>query len=422
MEFLEIEGRASLDGTVKLSGAKNSILPLLAACLLTKGLSVFRNVPDLTDVSLACSILSELGVDYKRINDVIEVNVVDPSRQDIPRALMEGMRGSFIFLGSMLARYGRASVYMPGGCKLGTRPVDIHIDALGALGAHFETEHGCLTANIDGNCLKGADISLRMPSVGATENILLAAATAEGSTTITNAAREPEIVDLAQYLNSCGADITGAGQEVITVNGVGSLLRGAEHTVVSDRILAATLFSAAAITKSRIVVENVAAGDLDSIVDIYRECGVDFENYGKVIRVDGTSATQSISRVICAPHPGFPTDAGPLLAAMMCFGNGRSEIYDTVFENRFRCCEEFRKFGADTAVIGRSAIINKVCRDFESARVTAKDLRGGAALICVALGSVGVTTMCGLHHVDRGYSAIETMFSALGASVRRKRI
>ena len=421
MDILEIDGRAKLCGTARLCGAKNSILPLLAASLLTNGRSVFKNVPDLTDVSLACEILCETGVRYKRHSDVIEIEVENAPNCDVPRALMEGMRGSFIFLGSLLGRHGKAAVYMPGGCKLGLRPVDIHIDALGMLGAKFEIEHDRLVATVSGKRLKGAEINLRYPSVGATENILLAAVMADGTTTINNAAREPEITDLARYLNKCGADINNAGEATIVINGI-EALHGAGHTVIPDRILATTLFSAVAVTKSCITVENIDYDSMSSILNIYRQCGLDFTENGTTLHLDASSGIESCRKITCEPHPGFPTDAGPLLAAMMCFGNGKSEIYDTVFENRFGCCGEFAKFGADAAVVGRSAIINKVCKDFTAARVTARDLRGGAALICMALGSTGKSTISGLHHIDRGYSAIETMLTELGASVRRKRI
>ena len=421
LEILEIDGRAVLRGTAKLCGAKNSILPLLAASLLTDGRSVFRNVPNLTDVTLACEILAETGVQYKRYSDVIEIEVDNAPNSDVPRELMEGMRGSFIFLGSLLGRHGKAAVFMPGGCKLGLRPVDIHIDALGMLGAKFEIERDHFVATVPNKRLKGAEINLRYPSVGATENILLAAVTAEGTTKITNAAREPEITDLARYLNRCGADINNAGEATIIINGT-ETLHGAEHTVIPDRILATTLFSAAAITKSCITVENIDYDSMSSILKIYGQCGLKFKENGATLHVDASNGIESCRKITCDPHPGFPTDAGPLLAAMMCFGNGKSEIYDTVFENRFGCCCEFAKFGADAAVVGRSAIINKVCRDFTAARVTARDLRGGAALICMALGSTGTSTLSGLHHVDRGYSAIETTLSGLGASVRRKRI
>lgn len=421
MEFLEIVGPTHLRGSTKLCGAKNSILPLLAASLLTEGTSVFTNVPNLTDVALACAILKELGIVFHRDTDRIEIEGSQPSADGIPSDLMEGMRGSFIFLGSLLARNGCATVFTPGGCKLGTRPVDIHIAALSAMGATFATEGHRLTARIPSGKLQGAEIALRFPSVGATENVLLAAATAQGTTKIVNAAREPEIVDLAQYLNRCGADIRGAGERMIVINGVDGL-HGTEYRVVPDRILAATLFSAAAITHSAIELQDVSMQDLGAIISVYTACGLNIQSGVGGVLVDGSGEIRCIPRMVCAPHPGFPTDAGPLLAALLCLGNGKSEIYDTVFENRFQCSTEMQKLGADTAVVGRSIIINKVCKPLRGTHVTARDLRGGAALVNMALGSLGTTTLFGVEHIDRGYSAIEKTLRSLGARIHRKAI
>lgn len=421
MEYLEIDGRASLSGKVRLCGAKNSILPMLAASLLTEGTSVFRDVPMLTDVALACAILSELGSSYRWQGNALTVNSLSLSKNDIPREMMEGMRGSFIFLGALLARRGEAELYMPGGCKLGLRPVDIHIDALRAMGAQFKTEENRVIASVPAGRLAGAEITLRFPSVGATENILLAAATAHGVTVIRHAAREPEIVDLARYLNCCGADITGAGSHTVTIRGV-EWLHGCDFTVTPDRILAASLMSAAAVTGSGFVIENVAAKDIRAILDVYSACGLRIVEMGDALAVDGSGPVGGCRRVVCVPYPGFPTDVGPLLAATLCFGTGTSEIYDSVFENRFQCCAEFIKFGADASVVGRSAILHKKCRPFTAAHVTARDLRGGMALACMALGSEGTSLLFGVEHIDRGYQALEATLSSLGARVRRIKI
>lgn len=420
MEQLWVEGGATLKGRVRLMGAKNSILPLLAASVLCKGRCVFRSAPDLSDVRLAMRILGALGIPSDFSDGTVTTDGALSDRWEIPKNLMSGMRSSFMFLGPILARHGKAVVHSPGGCKLGLRPVDIHLNALGAMGARFDESGGCLRAELPDGRFHGATVELRYPSVGATENVLAAAATASGTTTVIGAAREPEIVDLARFLNRCGARIRGAGESVVTVEGV-EALSSCEHTVIPDRILAATLIAAAAATRSEILIDNIQTPMLGALADIYSELGVSLVQSGNGIRVGAGERPRAIPRVVCAPFPSFPTDAGPMLAAALCFANGSSEIYDSVFENRFSFAAQFRAMGAKTRVLGRSLYIEGGER-VPGGNVVAEDLRGGAALICLALASERGACLTGVEHIDRGYDKIENIFGALGAKIERRQI
>ena len=416
---LIIEGKAQLCGRVRLSGAKNSILPLLAATILCREPCRFTNVPDLSDVQLSLRILAALGAAGSFADGEAAVDACGAAGCEIPEPLMAGMRSSFMYLGPILARHGRAVVYAPGGCRLGARPVDIHLSALGAMGAKFDDSAGKLTATVPAGRLHGAVLRLRYPSVGATENILMAAATAAGTTTVIGAAREPEIYDLARFLNSCGARVRGAGESVITVEGV-ETLGGCTHSVIPDRILASTLISAAAATRSDILLDDLPLSLLGNAAEVYGEAGVRLEPHGNGLAVECSGGRpRAVPQVVCAPYPQFPTDAGPMFAALGCLAQGGGEIYDSVFENRFSFAEPFCSMGAEVRVLGRSLYYTGKKTIAGGAEVRAQDLRAGAALLCLALGSENGAVLSGVEHIDRGYDRIERIFSALGAKIRR---
>ncbi|MEG1418875.1 MAG: UDP-N-acetylglucosamine 1-carboxyvinyltransferase, partial [Oscillospiraceae bacterium] len=405
MDFLRVEGGRPLVGSVTLDGAKNSILPLLCASVLCDGRSVFTNVPNLSDVRLACDVLGSLGVSAELLDANITVRNDGIDSAEIPRELMSGMRGTFMFLGSILSRKGRAVVYNPGGCKLGLRPVDIHLDALRALGANFRFDGDRLSAELPNGRFCGGEVSLRFPSVGATENSIFAAVLAEGTTRISGAACEPEISDVASFLNECGARISGAGESVIEIEGVRELL-GGRHAVIPDRIAAATLLCATAVSRGDVTIDGAREHDVRAVVDTLRACGAHIVSSNASLRIQVEERLSGCGRVSCEPFPGFSTDAGPLLAAAMCFARGESEIYDSVFENRFSCADALRSLGADSRAVGRSIIIGGSAT-ISGGRATAGDLRGAAALVCVALGCEGVSVIEGIEHLDRGYAALE---------------
>lgn len=417
MEYIEIEGGRRLEGRATPNGAKNAILPLLCASVLCDGVSRFERAPELTDVKLACGVLESLGVRARYRDGVIETDNRGDIAKEISREQMGGMRGTLMFLAAMLARSGSAVVYRPGGCKLGRRPLDIHLNALCAMGARFECEDGCIRASLPSGRFHGADVRLRYPSVGATENALFASALAVGRTRIIGAAREPEICDVAGYLRACGADISGEGTDIITVRGVRSLT-GCRHTTSPDRIETATLIAAAAITRGEIELIGASERDLGAICSVFRRCGVDIECADDGLRVSARARLKACGAVECAPFPRFATDAGPLLAAMMCFAEGISAIRDRVFENRFSCAEQLARLGADIDAEGRTVSVRGKAT-LEGGTAQAGDLRGAAALVCAALGCEGKSRLYGVEHLDRGYASLEKTLASLGASARR---
>lgn len=418
MEYIAIEGGHKLKGRVEINGAKNAILPLLCASVLCDGVSNFTRVPELSDVRLACGVLESLGLAANFENGAITVINRGEIGREIPRELMGGMRGTFMFLGAMLARAKNAVVYLPGGCRLGLRPVDIHLDALRALGARFESEGGCITASLPRGRFAGNDVRLRFPSVGATENALFAAALANGRSRIIGAAREPEICDVARYLRSCGAKIEGEGSDIITVYGA-EALTGCAHETAPDRIEAATIIAATAVTHGETELVGACEADLGAAAEVFKKCGVQLDEIGSGLRVRARERLKCCGKVECAPFPRFATDIGPLLAAMMCFAEGKSEIRDRVFENRYGCSRGLRALGADINADGRSVSINGK-KSLSGGTASAGDLRGAAALVCTALGCVGVSKIYGTEHLDRGYAALERKLSSLGASARRE--
>ncbi|WP_197051380.1 UDP-N-acetylglucosamine 1-carboxyvinyltransferase [Caloranaerobacter azorensis] len=416
MAKIIVEKSPPLKGTVRISGAKNSALPIIAASLLSTGECILEDVPDLRDVDVICEVLSSLGSDVKRVSrEKLQINASIIDNFEAPYELMKKMRASFLVMGPLLARMGKARVSMPGGCAIGTRPIDLHLKGFKALGAEIEVGHGYVEASADK--LKGERIYLDFPSVGATENIMMAAALAEGETIIENAAQEPEIVDLANFLNKIGGDIKGAGTSTIKIKGVKTLY-GGRHQIIPDRIEAGTFMVAAAITKGDIIVENVVVDHVKSIIAKLKETGAEIIEDGDKIRVIGKKNIKSID-IKTMPYPGFPTDMQAQFMALMSVANGTSIIIETVFENRFMHVDELKRMGANIKIEGRSAIIQGTNK-LMGAPVKATDLRAGAALILSGLVAEGETEISNIFHIDRGYSNIEQKLSKLGAKIYRK--
>lgn len=410
-----IEGGCLLSGLATVHGAKNSVLPILAASILAKGESVIHNCPDLSDVNASIEILRHLGCQVRRDGDTVTVNAVSLSGRDVPDRLMREMRSSVIFLGAILGRTGEAVMSFPGGCELGPRPIDLHLAAIRALGAKIEERAGELCCT--GPHMTGCDITLSIPSVGATENAMLAACAAEGTTTITNAAREPEIVDLQNFLAAIGAHVRGAGSSVVTVEG-GRPLDGGEYTVMGDRIVAATYLTAAAAAGGDVEIVGADYRHLSTVTAALSEAGCEVKSDRERIRIVSRGLLAGIRPVRTAPYPGFPTDAQAPLMAALCKGAGTTVFVENIFESRYRHVDELMRMGADIKVEGRVAVVCGV-RSLHGATVKAADLRGGAALVVAALGAEGESTVTGLQHVDRGYHDLDGTLRGLGAHIRR---
>ena len=417
MDKLIVRGGNRLVGTVKTSGAKNAVLPIIAASILGETPSHLDEIPKLEDVRTICGVLKYLGV---KIDDSKEHELVlDTSRitaYEAPYELVRTMRASFVVLGPLLARMGHARISQPGGCAIGSRPIDLHLKGFEALGAKISQDHGFVEAYAP-NGLKGADIYLDFPSVGATENIMMAACLAEGTTTLENPAEEPEIVDLANYLNQMGARIRGAGTDVIRIEGV-KHMHGAEHTAIPDRIEAGTYMIAAAMTHGDVIIENVLAEHQKPLLAKLREAGVLIEEDIDRIHVACPGELKGVN-VKTLPYPGFPTDMQAQIMAMMTICQGRSTVMETVFENRFMHVVELNRMGASIATTGaRGAIIEGPAK-LTGCEVNASDLRAGAAMILAGLVAEGTTTIGNLHHIDRGYEDIVGKLKALGADIQR---
>lgn len=415
MEKIVVEKSGPLKGTVRVSGAKNSVLPILAATLLATGKSVLEDVPALRDVDVICEVLSSLGADVKRNSrEKIEILSNKIDNFEAPYELMRKMRASFLVMGPLLARMGKARISMPGGCAIGTRPIDLHLKGFRALGAEITMGHGYVEARAEK--LVGNKIYLDFPSVGATENIMMAAALAEGETIIENVAEEPEITDLANFLNKMGAKIKGAGTDTIRIQGV-KRLTGTTHTVIPDRIEAGTYMVAAAMTGGNVLVENVVPDHLKPIIAKLREIDVEIYEEDNGIRVIGPKVIKATD-IKTLPYPGFPTDMQAQFMALLSIAKGSSVIIETVFENRFMHVSELKRMGANIRIEGRSAIIEG-CKGLTGAQVKATDLRAGAALILAGLVSEGKTEITNTYHIDRGYVDIEKKLRALGAKIYR---
>lgn len=416
MSYLEIRGGVPLSGRLRVQGAKNSVLPILAAALLAPGQSTIHNCPALSDVAATGKILRLLGCRVKREGDAVLVDASQPTGSVIPDPLMREMRSSVIFLGAMLARLGRAELSYPGGCELGPRPIDLHLAALRSLGAEIVEEQGRLRCTV-GRGLVGRELCLSIPSVGATENAMLAACGAQGTTTIVGAAREPEIVDLQDFLNAMGARVAGAGSPVVTVEG-GAPLHPAEHTVMGDRIAAATYLCAVGAAGGRLELEGAEASSLAAVTACLQEAGCGLRVSGERIALESRGRLGGIRPVRTAPYPGFPTDAQAVLMAALAGGTGTTMFVENMFDNRYRHVDELSRMGADIRVEGRVAVVYGVPR-LHGAQVRATDLRGGAALAVAALGAEGRSELTGVHHIDRGYQSLEGDLRRLGAEIRR---
>lgn len=419
MEKLIIRGGRRLAGTVKTSGAKNAVLPIIAASILGRTPSRLEEIPDLEDVRTICSVLKCLGIRIgTEEKGVLTIDSSEITSCEAPYELVRSMRASFLVMGPLLARKGHARISQPGGCAIGTRPIDIHLKGFEALGVKIESGHGFIEATAP-NGLVGTTIYLDFPSVGATENLMMAASMAEGVTIIENAAQEPEIVDLANYLNVMGAKVRGAGTSVLHISGVREL-KGAEHTVIPDRIEAGTYMVAAAMTGGDVRVENVLCEHLKPLTAKLREAGAAvYEDIGGV-RVVGAEKVKAIT-IKTLPYPGFPTDMQAQVMALMTIAEGRSLVTETVFENRFMHVEELIRMGADIHTEGRSATVQGVPK-LMGCQVRATDLRAGAAMILAGLVAEGVTEIGDIYHIDRGYEEIVAKLCSLGADITRQTV
>jgi UDP-N-acetylglucosamine 1-carboxyvinyltransferase len=402
----------SLNGTVKIDGAKNAVLPIITATLLAKGTSIIKGVPNLKDVHVISDLLRHLGAKVEYNENTLTVDATNINTCEAPYELVRKMRASFLVMGPLLARFNNTKVSMPGGCAIGTRPIDLHLKGFKALGAEVIMEHGFVESKTDK--LVGTKLYLDFPSVGATENIMMAATLAEGTTIIENVAEEPEIVDLANFLNEMGANIKGAGTNTIRIKGVKEL-KGATHTVIPDRIEAATFMVAAAMTKGDITIENVILEHLKPVVAKLKEAGCEVIEMENSVRVIGPEVIKSID-IKTLPHPGFPTDVQAQFMAMLTVANGTGVVIETVFENRFMHVAEFNRMGADIKIEGRSAVVHGV-NQLHGSNVNATDLRAGAALILCGLLAEGETTIGEIYHIQRGYVDIDKKIRALGGNI-----
>lgn len=416
MEKLVVKGGNRLVGTVKTSGAKNAVLPIIAASILGVTPSHLDEVPMLEDVHTISEVLRCLGLKVDSSHEhVLNIDSTVITSCEAPYELVRNMRASFLVMGPLLARKGRARISMPGGCAIGARPIDIHLKGFEALGVKIEQGHGYIEASAP-NGLKGTTIYFDFPSVGATENIMMAAAMAEGTTVLENAAEEPEIVDLANYLNKMGAKVRGAGTDVIRIEGVKEL-HGTDYTIIPDRIEAGTYMIAAAMTGGDILIENVLPEHQKPLIAKLREAGATvIEDIDKV-RVIGNGELKAVD-IKTMPYPGFPTDMQAQTMAMMVIAHGRSRVTETVFENRFMHVVEMNRMGARIAIEGRSAVVEGPAK-LTGCDVRATDLRAGAAMILAGLVAEGTTTVGDLHHIDRGYENIVTKLRNLGADIER---
>ncbi|MBE7040793.1 MAG: UDP-N-acetylglucosamine 1-carboxyvinyltransferase [Ruminococcaceae bacterium] len=416
MSKLVIRGGKPLCGTVSVQGSKNAVLPILAASILcTKGVTVIHNCPDLDDVTITVKILRFLGARVKRDGHTITVDARSKIKHRIPKRLMQKLRSSIIFMGAITARNHRAKISAPGGCKLGARPIDLHKDALRALACDITEKRGYIYVN--GKNRRSSEITLRFPSVGATENILLTSCMTGGVTVLHNAACEPEIVDLANFLNAMGASITGAGTPDITVTGVPEL-HGTVYTVMPDRIVAITYLCCAAVTGGNIYLSNTVPDHLETALSYLAQCGCLVEAEDSRIHLSAPKRLTALAEIETSPYPGFPTDAQSLFLALLSTAKGTSIICERIFESRFKTADELSRMGADIKIKKDIATIYGKER-LSGAQVSACDLRGGAAMVIAALAAEGTTEIDNVCYIDRGYEALEKNLQALGASVKR---
>ena len=414
MEKLRIIGGNRLSGSVRISGAKNAVLPILAASLLTADELVLHNVPHLADVKTMLSLLEGMGVTCHQDGETVRLCAANVTSTVAPYELVKTMRASILVLCPLATRFGSARVSLPGGCTIGARPVDQHIQALLKMGADVQIDHGFV--DLKSGRLQGTKIVTDMVTVTGTENIMMAAVLAEGRTVIENAAREPEVVDLANCLRAMGAKIEGDGTSTIVIDGCDSL-HGAEHSVIPDRIEAGTFMAAAAATKGDVTLTNVAPDTLSVVIDKIREAGAEIETGPDWIHVTMNSRPKSVS-IRTEPHPGFPTDMQAQIMALDCVADGTAQITETIFENRFMHVPELQRLGADIQVEGHTAVVRGV-EQLQGARLMATDLRASASLVTAALAAEGESIVDRIYHLDRGYDRMELKLQALGADIRR---
>ena len=415
MSYYVVQGGQTLRGSVPISGAKNSVLPILAATLLNGGRNVLHNCPDLRDVRSAIQILEHLGCKVSREGDTVTVDSTVVDRWDVPHELMREMRSSVIFLGPILARCGRARLSLPGGCDIGQRPIDLHLSALRKLGTVIREQGGDILC--EANDLQGRDIILSFPSVGATENTLLTATACSGVTRIINAAREPEIADLQEFLRKAGALVSGGGESVITVSGT-TPRRDVEHTILPDRIEAATFLCAAAACGGEVTLTGVEPEHVGTVIQCLRDGGCAVRSAGRTITLLAPQRLGSMPTVRTMPYPGFPTDSQAPLMAAACTAQGSALFIETIFENRFRHAAELQRMGADIRISGRTALVTG--KQLHGAQVRSTDLRGGAALVVAALAAQGESRVEDLTHIDRGYEHFAEKLTGLGAKIQRR--
>ena len=415
MEKYIIRGGNKLQGEVSISGAKNAAVAILPAVILSDEPCIIENVPNISDIDITIKILLSMGAEVTMLNK--STLRIDPTRVHTPCVeydLAKNMRASYYFLGSLLGKVGKARVSMPGGCDLGARPVDQHLKGFSSLGAECSVDHGMIHAQADK--LVGAHIYFDMVTVGATINVMLAAVKADGLTVIENAAKEPHIVDLANFLNSMGADIMGAGTDVIKIKGVKSL-HGTQYSIIPDQIEAGTYMVAAAATNGNVLIKNVIPKHLESITAKLQKIGVRVEEYDDSVRVIGTGRLTK-TNVKTLPHPGFPTDMQPQITTLLTLAEGTSIVTESIFDNRFKYVDQLRRMGADISVDGRVAVIEGTGR-LMGAPVRATDLRAGVALVIAGLAAVGTTEVEDIYHVERGYEDLEKKLRSLGADIRK---
>ncbi len=415
MDKILIHGGRPLKGKVSLSGAKNAALPIMAATLLTEGISTLTNLPALRDIQTHKKLLSWLGVSLEEVSPAeLRLNTSRVKGWEAPYDLVKTMRASILVLGPLLARLGKARVSLPGGCAIGARPINLHLKGLEQMGARLELKHGYVEAKA--RQLKGAEIVFDLPTVTGTENLMMAAALAKGKTTLANAAREPEVVDLANFLKGMGARIEGAGTDIITVEGVPSL-HPATYRVMPDRIEAGTYLVAAGITGGEITLTDYDGSCLEALIMKLKETGVEFSQNKTGLTASGPRKPKSVS-LTTRPYPGFPTDMQAQFMALMSVSQDTSIIQETIFENRFMHVSELRRMGADIQVSGHQAVVKGVAR-LNGAPVMATDLRASASLVLAGLRAEGITEISRVYHLDRGYETLEKKLSGLGAKIER---
>ncbi|MBH5316898.1 UDP-N-acetylglucosamine 1-carboxyvinyltransferase [Paenibacillus sp. GSMTC-2017] len=415
MDKLVIEGGKPLSGTIVIQGAKNAALPILAASLLAEGTITIDSVPHLLDIDVMLNILRELGCRAEHTGDTVVLDTTSAHTSHVPETLMKQMRSSIFLMGPLLSRFGEAEVYLPGGCAIGERKIDLHLQGLQALGAEIEEIGNRIICRAEK--LQGADIHLTFPSVGATENIMMAAVLAEGRTTLSNAAREPEIQDLQRFLNAMGAKIMGAGTDTITIEGV-KQLTPCRYKVIPDRIVAGTIMVAAAATRGGVTLQQTHPAHLSSLIHVLRRAGVQIVVDGDIIKVGSVARPKAVERIVTSPYPAFPTDLQSQVMVLLTLADGVSIMKETIFEGRLKHVDELSRMGADIRVDLNAAFIKGVPRLY-GATVEATDLRAGAALVIAGLAAQGRTVVEQVHHIDRGYDKIESMLSRLGANISR---